>query len=900
MQWNKVLSGSASVLALTLATGGAYAQTDQQPVETVIVTGIRASMASAIDVKKNANQFVDSIVSEDIGKLPDNQVVDALQHVTGLQVQHGNGSGENNQIWIRGLPDIATTLNGREMFTTTGRYVSLADIPAELLARVDVKKSTEANDLEGGLAGLIDVRLHRPFDFDGSEIAGSLQTSYGTVAKHVDPSGSILLSNRWNSSIGEIGVLLDASYKITHYIDQDAFDYYSDQTNNFVGTTPVNNPSTLGGITYFGARERASVNLSTQWRPNSDTEVFAEVFYTRYRNPNGEDFLIGLPGDSSSSAFTTVTDPNGLLEMKTESICCFNLTSNQSFRDSTNTYQAATGVTWTGQDLTLSSELDYTDSAYKRTGVIVDTAIFDGATFDTNYNNSGTPYMGVATPADWLVAANYHPTQLFDQWTQQSGNEIDWRGDAAYTFSDNGVLKSLDAGVRFTDRYGKNRADWGGAISCYGGTDQIGADPAVANSAACAGGWWANTLAATNTGFITNAYGNDDFFAGEKAWGIRTWMNANPNWTIANIQTLRAAFGQPTTAPAAIQSNSFDDRELGYAAYLKANYELMLDDMPLTGNFGVRVVDTKSDMKAYVTSVDTMGNITYAPITTGKESADWMPSLNAKLGLQDDLVLRLAVGRTVTRPTFAELNPGLYLTAGSNTYANNGTAGNPNLAPVKSNNADLGLEYYFGKGGLLNATVFYRQIDGYIQYLSAAEVHGGVTYEVTRPQNGGGGHLQGLEAGYTQWFDMLPGFLSGFGLQANGTFIEGRFLNLPSTDKVPYGGVSKYSFNFVPMYESGPVSVRLSYNWRSSYVSGTTLQDATSVNPSSSYTRPYGELGMSASYTWNSHLVFTFDANNLMDSIYQDHFGQGAYANIYPRDTRHYDQVYTVGLRYKM
>ena len=898
MQWNKVLSGSASVLALTLATGGAYAQTDQQPVETVVVTGMRASMASAIDVKKHADQFVDSIVSEDIGKLPDNQVVDALQHVTGLQVQHGNGNGENNQIWIRGLPDIATTLNGREMFTTTGRFVSLADIPADLLARVDIKKTTEANDLEGGLAGLIDVRLHRPFDFDGLEIAGSAHAAYGTVAKHVDPDASFLISDRWNSKIGEIGMLLDVSYKKQHYQDEDAFDYYSGATvSNASGS--AHSPETLGGIQYPGKRERASLNFSTQWRPNSDTEVYAEVFYTRYRNPNSVNFLIGLPGNNNPvSDFTTVTDPNGLLEMKTSSSCCFELTSGQSFRDSSNTYQFASGVTWTGENLTLSSELDYTDSAYKRTGVIVDTAIFEETDFDTNNSNSGTPSFSSTDPAGWLVAANYHPTQLFDQWTQQSGNEIDWRGDASYSFGD-GVLKSIDAGLRYTNRYGKNRADWGGAISCYGGTDQMGADPAVVNSAACNGGaWWGNNVEAIFPGMMTPNAGA--FFKGERTWGLGNWLNANADWTQNNIETLRAAFGQSTTAPAAIQSNSFDDREQGYAAYLKVNYDLMLDDMPLTGNLGVRVVDTKSDMKAFVTSVDPMGNITYAPIDTGKESADWMPSLNAKLTIQDDLLLRFGVGRTVTRPTFAQLNPGLYLSAGSNTFENNGTAGNPNLAPVKSNNADLGLEYYYGKGGLLNATVFYRQIDGYVQYLSAAEVHGGISYQVTRPQNGGGGHLQGLEAGYTQWFDMLPGFLSGFGIQANGTFIEGKFVNLPSTDKVPYGGVSKYSFNLVPMYESGPVSVRLSYNWRSSYISGTTLQDGTSVNPSSAYTRPYGELGLSASYNWNEHLVLTFDANNIMDSIYQDHFGQGAYAVVYPRDTRHYDQIFTIGARYRM
>ena len=112
--------------------------------------------------------------------------------------------------------------------------------------------------------------------------------------------------------------------------------------------------------------------------------------------------------------------------------------------------------------------------------------------------------------------------------------------------------------------------------------------------------------------------------------------------------------------------------------------------------------------------------------------------------------------------------------------------------------------------------------------------------------------------------------------------------------------MSKYSVNLIPMYEYGPLSVRVSYDWRSSYQVGYTFSDATSIQPASVYTRPYGELGASVNYTVNDRLTFTFDVNNLTDSIYQDHFGQGNFGAVYPRDTRHYDQIYTLGLRFKM
>ena len=136
----------------------------------IIVTGVRASLASAQSIKRNASQIVDSIVAEDIGKLPDNTVADALQRVTGVQVTRG--AGEAGTVLIRGLPNVATVLNGREAFTGVGRGFALQDIPAELIAGVDVYKTTTPDIIEGGLSGTVDVRLRRPLDFTGLQVAG--------------------------------------------------------------------------------------------------------------------------------------------------------------------------------------------------------------------------------------------------------------------------------------------------------------------------------------------------------------------------------------------------------------------------------------------------------------------------------------------------------------------------------------------------------------------------------------------------------------------------------------------------------------------------------------------------------------------------------------------------------
>ena len=170
----KLLSLSIS-MAIGLSASQGFAQANAMDgadtIEEIVIRGVRGSVKSSLAIKQNAEQITDSIVAEDIGKLPDNSVAAALQRVTGVQITRLNG--EASGVMVRGLPNLVTTMNGRNIFTTTGRGIALADIPADLLQRVDVKKSSSAQDIEGGIAGVIDVRLRRPFDFDdGLTVAG--------------------------------------------------------------------------------------------------------------------------------------------------------------------------------------------------------------------------------------------------------------------------------------------------------------------------------------------------------------------------------------------------------------------------------------------------------------------------------------------------------------------------------------------------------------------------------------------------------------------------------------------------------------------------------------------------------------------------------------------------------
>lgn len=876
--------------AVALLAGPLWAQTAPAPaasdqpanLETVVVTGIRQAVKSALDAKKNADQVQDSIAAEDIGKLPDNNVIEALQHVTGVQISRN--AAEATQLLIRGLPDIATLLNGREIFTSTGRFITLQDIPAELLSRVDVQKSARADDIEGGIAGVVDVRLHRPFDFDGAQLAGTARAVHSSLSGKTDPIASVLASDRWQTSAGEFGLLADVSYSKDRYKEEILDNYISSQS-----ITPVAGSTGPGGIAFLpltegaqsqlGDRERVAANIAAQWSPSSNTEVFAEAFYTRYRNPNNVDFFVGLPWLGADPATATVFP--GTDEVKTVTAGNYDLTSDQSFVPKTDTYQVASGVTWNGATVTASTEIDYTNSKFTQTGYILDTEYYPppgGYTADFNYHGTGTPYMNVAG-VSLTDPTNFHIRQLYDQWTDQSGNEIDWRGDLSFKLPATSWVSSIDAGLRFVDRFARSRADNQGGVDCR-------ADPTTASAGALAamasGGCFTALSALAGTGTAYHVTGGSVF---NGQFGISRWMDADPSWLVHNIAYLRELLGQSATGapPPADPTQAFDDREKSYAAYVKANFASEWAH-PLTGNIGLRLLETDADMKGNTLLTVAGGPATLMAVESDKHILDVLPSLNARLQLDETWFLRFAASRTVTHPQFVQLNPGLTLSASTATLLGSGTSGNPNLDSEKSNNLDLSLEHYYGGHDALTAAVFYRKIDGYIQNTVVPETIGNIVYQVTQPANAPSGHISGIESGFTQFFDFLPAPFDGLGFQTNGTYIQGDFQN-----------ISKWSYNAVGIYDKGPASLRVAFNWRSGFNVG--AAPGGGQQPGTIYAKAQPWLDLSANYKVTEQLLVTFDATNLLNSYYQDYYGNQAF---YPRDTRRFDRTFSLGFRFHL
>src|SRR5689334_13574355 len=191
---------------------------------TIVVTGLRRSLQSARNIKKNSVQQVDAIVAEDIGKLPDIAVSDTAARIPGVQVDRGGG--EAQRVLVRGFDRdfYETTYNGREIFTAETRTVALQDFPSANIAALEVFKTSTADLIEPGIAGLVNVRSRRPFDFAGLQISGTVYALHTREARDWTPNGNLLLSDRWRIGDGEMGALVNVSYTKLHYLDSEISD----------------------------------------------------------------------------------------------------------------------------------------------------------------------------------------------------------------------------------------------------------------------------------------------------------------------------------------------------------------------------------------------------------------------------------------------------------------------------------------------------------------------------------------------------------------------------------------------------------------------------------------------------------------------------------------------------
>jgi TonB-dependent receptor len=310
---------------------------------------------------------------------------------------------------------------------------------------------------------------------------------------------------------------------------------------------------------------------------------------------------------------------------------------------------------------------------------------------------------------------------------------------------------------------------------------------------------------------------------------------------------------------------------------------------------GMRVERVKRNLDAF--SYDASTN-TYTPLSDGTNAPVYLPNLSFNLHIKDNLQLRLVAAKTLTYPDFGQLNPSLSLNPGTINRAGVASSGNPDLKPIRSNNYDASLEYYFAPASYVSGSVFYRDINGYIQNYVTDVTIGGQPYQLNSPQSAGSGHLDGAEVAYQQFFDFLPEPLNGLGVQLNYTYIEGstrspQFIGGPVVTS-PLQNVSKNNGNAVLMYEKFGWSARLAYNYRSRFIDGFNQPTVAGVNDE---IKPANQVDFSLGYDINKYFTVVFNATNILGANLHQYWGDG---DTRPRDIRYQDRTYGLGVRFKL
>jgi TonB-dependent receptor len=412
---------------------------------------------------------VDAIVAEDIGKLPDVTVSDTAARIPGVQVDRAGG--EANRVLIRGLPDVITTYNGREIFTAEARFVALQDFPAGGIAALEVFKSSTAPLVEGGLAGLVNVRSRRPFDFNGLEIAGSIRAQYASQSNSYAPNGNLLLSNRWETGLGEIGALINFSYTKLHFLDSarfnggfiefgvpsggGAFRRARPELGERERADVIRFPDAVGIFYGEGIRERPSVNGSIQWKPNPDLQFYFDGLYQGFRNRVSDRRLfVPLFGDGRFTNVVLGPGPSQVQSLTADNVVAPFLFQGATTGE-TDTYQFAVGGVYDSGPLRVSADIARTDSKFTNSIGSFDTFFVRNPTVDVNFNVPRGPG-GVEFSFrnfDTNDVNNFNFGGFFEGYQIARGDDYQARLDVEYEtgFS---VIPEISAGLRFADRDG--------------------------------------------------------------------------------------------------------------------------------------------------------------------------------------------------------------------------------------------------------------------------------------------------------------------------------------------------------------------------------------------------------------------------------------------------------------
>jgi len=836
---------SASVLALGVAlmgAGAAHAQASST-VEEVVITGQRASDKASLDKKRAADSTEEVVSANDVGKLPDQNVAEAVRRLTGVSV--ATDKGEGRYLIIRGIePNLANvTINNQTASAPepTDRNVKLDDIPSGLIGSVTVVKSLTPDLDANAIAGQVDIDTLSAFDkgrlFGNARAVGGFYEDTNRNAKEADASiGGLFGADK------QFGLVLAGNYSRRPSYSEDVLSTSRQVVNG------VDLPAEMDMRVYDPAiRTRKGAVANFDYRPNDTTKLFAKVMYSEFADREIRNrFRFFFPADNNAADTTTL--PPGYSALSASGGTINSTTARRLLRqrqEVTDTTTYSVGGEFKAGPGQLTIEATHASSNKKdpiRDEVEYRAAASTGlaATF---VNGSGLLDTFTANAAA-LNPASYRLNN-YKQVSRRAGEDLDQvRVDYKLPMDGWGEGSYLKFGGKYLvrDRF----------------QDQTGRTLTAVTATA-----GARTLAADAGPAVPTIFDGDFTFGPTiNLDSIRTFVFANAGNT-----------GQFTVnaADQVAQSKTSDYRvkESVTAAYVMAS----IDFGQLTILPGVRMERTEGDTKAIIyragvttltSGFDSFGSYSYT---------DFFPGVNAKYEFSENLLGRAAITTAIGRPPFVDLAPTVTVDTGSNTV----TQGNPNLKPQKSLNFDVSLEYYFSGEGGMSVAVFHKRIEDPIFGTTATGqngVFGGVPLTnaiVNSFSNGDKAVLTGIEFSFQKPLTMLPSPFDGLGVNANMTFTHGK-LDVPGRSvHTPLVGQADRIASVQVYYEKYGISGRVAYTYHSAYLDtdgGLNVADPT--GQSDGYFGALGTFDARLAYRFNHNAEVFVEGNNLTDA--QDYY----------------------------
>lgn len=915
-----LLTGGVSVLTLAMA-GAAYAQeaapaAAADEVDAVVVTGFRASLASAMNLKRSETGVVDAIKAEDIAQFPDLNLAESLQRIPGVSISRINGEGR--QITVRGLGSEYTRvrINDMEAISTTGgtansggtnrgRGFDFNVFASDLFNSIAVRKTASADIEEGSLGGTVDLTTARPFDSRKPQLVLSAGASYNSLAQKTTPRLSALASRTFFD--GKFGALVSVAYEERRLKEEGAnisrwtygganggFNaastvpgYTLAQINDNSAATGIFAPRIPAYVSYDINNKRLGVSGSFQYKPDDATEITLDTLYAYLEGTRKEAQLqaIGLSRAGAGKPQTIIRDgvvENGnLVYARMDNV---DLRTQSAYDELNTEFKQFTlsGKRRFGDRLLIGALAGYSDSTFTQpvsTIVTFDRANSGNYVYD--FRGGGAPRIDLGfdatNPANWsaingtsevrirptFVENQFSTAKIYGEWEANENLKlkagIDWR---KFEYDSYGQYRASE-----TVSQTLTPAELASVSKVFSGFGK-GLDMPAGNATA----WLVPDI--DKYAALLNIYSNSGIYAIDKTTN----------------SSARGQYG-------AVEE---DDR----GVYAQAEFRFSAFGVPLRGDAGVRHVKTKQESAGYAA----VGGV-FQLVDVEREYNVTLPSFNLAADVTDNIVARVAAAKTIARPGIGSLSPGgdVSVQGANRTYS----SGNPYLDPTQSKNFDLSLEWYPSEGAMFAASFFFKRIDTFVATTRNEAVYNtlglpdsllngtGATsdqvFQVTRPLNSDGGDLKGFELNLQQPFSFLPSFWSNFGVIANYTYVDSSIKYPTSTVagaptvNATLVGLSKNAANMTLYYEAPTWSVRGSLAYRDGYLTQVPGSDGNSVQG----TNETLNVDMQASWNIRENLRLSLEGVNLTDEFNEQYVGNNR-LNVYT----HSGRQFIAGLRY--